>query len=146
MSAEFNTQVIKLLTDIQSRLSIIESKINSDESSTSASSSSSTTITLPKSIQAYDEYTTLYLDPFLTICNKLGGGALESGLLIKDAWNEMRKFLLMSTYCKEPTQVKLNSLLIPLTEKVKACNVAVKRNEWEKHTKTLSEGVGCLSW
>ena len=143
MSTEFNTQVIKLLTDIQSRLSIIESKINSDESS---SSTSSTTITLPKSIQAYDEYITLYLDPFLTICNKLGGGALESGLLIKDAWNEMRNFLLMSTYCKEPTQVKLNSLLLPLTEKVKACSAAVKRNEWEKHTKTLSEGVGCLSW
>ena len=22
----------------------------------------------------------------------------------------------------------------------------IKRNEWEKHTKTCSEGIGCLNW
>jgi adenylyl cyclase-associated protein len=29
---------------------------------------------------------------------------------------------------------------------MKALGGLVRRNEWEKHTKTLSEGVGCLNW
>ena len=112
MSVDFNAQVLKLLNDIQTRLSIIESKVNSNSTDdNNISSSTSSVVSLPKSIIAFDEYITTYLNPFIAICTKLGGGALESGLIIKDGWNEMRKYLLMASSCKEPPQAKLNTLL-----------------------------------
>lgn len=133
--------VVELLKQVLSRLSVIEGKINGNSEASDASGA-----VLPKSIIGFDEYCATNLDPFVAVCTKLGGGALEAGNIIKDAWYEMRKILIMATACKEPPQAKISTLLASLSEKVKASSAAVKRNEWEKHCKTCSEGIGCLSW
>jgi adenylyl cyclase-associated protein len=58
----------------------------------------------------------------------------------------MRKFLLMASACKEPPQAALPGLLAGVSGKLRDIGQTVKRNEWEKHTKTCSEGAQCLNW
>lgn len=101
---------------------------------------------LPKSIRAFDGYCTEFLDPFVAACAKLEGDAAIVGGLVKAAWGELRKFLIMATVCKEPEPAKINETLKGLMEPIKAIQKAVNRNAWEKHTKTVSEGVGILNW
>jgi adenylyl cyclase-associated protein len=52
----------------------------------------------------------------------------------------------MASACKEPPQAALAPLLGDISVKMKDLSSAVQRNEWEKHMKTLSEGVQCLNW
>jgi adenylyl cyclase-associated protein len=101
---------------------------------------------LPRSIRAFDAYTTANLDPFVAVCDKLGGDAQVMGQLVKEAWIEMRKFLLMASASKEPAPTALGSLLTGVAGKMKEISGKVNRNEWEKHSKTCSEGVQCLNW
>ena len=101
---------------------------------------------LPRSIKGYDEYTASKLDPFVAAGIKLGGDAATGATLIKEAWTEMRSYLLTTTVCKEPAQPDLVILFTPISEKVRAITAATNRNEWENHLKTLSEGAGALNW
>ena len=101
---------------------------------------------LPRSIKGYDEYTASKLDPFVAAGIKLGGDAATGAALIKEAWTEMRSYLLTTTACKEPAQPDLVTLFTPISEKVRAITAATNRNEWENHLKTLSEGAGALNW
>lgn len=59
---------------------------------------------------------------------------------------ELRTFLLKASACKEPPQASLPQALAPLAAKMKEISAVVKRNEWEKHTKTVSEGLGAVNW
>jgi hypothetical protein len=111
-----------------------------------ASASSSSGAELPRSIRAFDAYCVETLDPFVAVCNKLGGDAATVGNLIHEAWMEMRAYLLMASACKEPPQASLGPLLTKLGEKTRAIGNTVQRNEWEKHTKTCQEGVQALNW
>lgn len=104
------------------------------------------TAEVPKSIKAFDEYSSLHLDPFVAACDKLGGDAQKGGALVKAAWGGMRAYLLMASACKEPPQAALAPLLGDIALRMKDLSSAVQRNEWEKHMKTLSEGVQCLNW
>jgi len=101
---------------------------------------------LPRSIKAFDSYCTEFLDPFVAVCKKLGGDAEAIGNAVKNAWLEMRKFLLKATACKEPPQASLATHLAGVAAAMHTVSESVKRNEWEKHTKTCSEGVQCLNW
>ena len=101
---------------------------------------------VPRSIRAFDSYCLAQLNPFVAACDKLGGDAAIMGQLVKEAWAEKRKFLLIASACKEPAQAALPGLLGGLAGKMREISAAVKRNEWEKHTKTCSEGVQCLNW
>jgi len=78
--------------------------------------------------------------------NKLGGDALTAGNATKQVFTELRAFLLMASACKEPPQASLPQLLAPIAAKMKEVSAIVKRNEWEKHTKTVSEGLGAVNW
>jgi adenylyl cyclase-associated protein len=111
-----------------------------------SASGSSGAAEAPRSIRAFDAYCTENLDPFVAVCNKLGGDAATVGNLIREAWMEMRAYLLMASACKEPPQASLGPLLAKLGEKTKAISQTVQRNEWEKHTKTCQEGVQALNW
>ena len=101
---------------------------------------------LPRSIRGYDEYITAKLDPFVAAANKLGGDAQEGGALVKACWNELREFLLKAASCKEPPQAEITKLFLPISTKAQGLGGLTKRNEWENHMKTLSEGVGALNW
>ena len=136
--------VVALLNQVLARLDIIESKVNGG--SGGVPSGSAAAPGLPPRIVAYDAYCTANLDPFVAACTKLGGDALEVGNIIKAAWAEQRKFLLMATACKEPAPAALSGLLTNLGAQLQAAKKAVKRNEWENHTKTVSEGISCLNW
>ncbi len=135
---------LAVLSKILARLDAIESRLSSDSSS--SSSSGQPEVVLPRSIKAFDAYCTESLDPFVSASEKLGGDAKLMGELIKGAWGELRKFLYTATACKEPAAGQLNGLLGGMIEKIRAIQKAVARNEWEKHTKTVSEGVGALNW
>lgn len=55
---------------------------------------------------------------------------------------------MMATICKEPSQTDLQKtpILQEMQSKMKSFGDLVNRNEWEKHGKTCSEGIGCLNW
>ena len=127
---------------IAERLANIEKALGISNDSQGAASSAE----LPRSIKAYDSYCSSYLDPFVASCNKLEGDAVVAGELIKNAWGEMRTFLLRATACKEPAQTALPGLLAPIFDKVKALDKAIKLNDWEKHMKTCKEGCQALNW
>jgi hypothetical protein len=76
----------------------------------------------------------------------LGGDAQTAGQIVKEGFDELRKLLLAAAACKEPAKEQLPTVLAGIGSKIKAASAAIKRNEWEKHTKTLSEGIGCLNW
>lgn len=136
--------MISLLNQVLSRLSVIEAKVNGGAASSGSEASAAPG--LPPRIAAYDAYCTAYLDPFVAACTKLGGDALAAGTNIKEAWMEQRAFLVMATQCKEPAQTALPGLLSGLAAKLQASKKLVNRNEWENHTKALSEGISCLNW
>jgi adenylyl cyclase-associated protein len=136
-------EVLPLLKEILGRLGTIESQLGISGSGSSGGGDSGE---LPRSIRAYDEYSTTKVDPFVEVCNKLGGDAATLGQLVKAAWDEMRSFLLMASACKEPPQAKLTELFMKVAERQKAVANSVQRNEWEKHCKTCAEGVQALNW
>lgn len=139
------SELLPLLQDICSRLANIEANLGLSQDS-SAKAGGAATPTLPRSIRAFDEYVTEKLEPFVAICDKLGGDAATAGQLVKAAWLEMRSFLLLASACKEPPQAQLPTLLAGVAAKIRELGSSVKRNEWEKHSKTCSEGVQALNW
>jgi hypothetical protein len=136
--------VVPLLKEILSRISLLEGKVGSGTNVVEAVSGSSSE--QPPSIERFDKYTSENLDPFFVACTKLGGDAFLVGTVIKEAWSEMRKILVLASNCKEPPQAGLPVLLAGVSSKIKECSKLINRNEWEKHTKTCSEGISSLNW
>ena len=101
---------------------------------------------IPRSIRGFDEYTSAKLDPFVAAANKLGGDAKEGGSVVKACWDELRSFLEKAAACKEPSQADLVQMFTQISQKAKSLSALTKRNEWENHLKTLSEGIGALNW
>ena len=144
------SDVIPILHKITERLTAIENKMAdlgvSSINSSSTGSTSGASTDLPRSIKAFDSYCTGQLDPFVAAATKLGGDAGKVGNLIKEAWIEMRNVLEKAAACKEPAPTAMGDLLKGIGAKMKEISQCVNRNEWEKHTKTCSEGVQALSW
>lgn len=136
-----SADLVPILEVISSRLAAIEQHLGLQSGSSDAQS-----VAIPPSIKALDDYCLSSVVPFTTACLKLGGDADKVGKLVTEAFSELRGFLLIASACKEPPQADLNGLLSGMATKVKAISAAVNRNEWEKHTKTVSEGIGCLNW
>ncbi|CAM9626675.1 unnamed protein product [Chrysoparadoxa australica] len=139
------------LEELESRLAQVEASTGLSPTSSkggvagfkapaAASSSSSPFVT------AYDEYSTRCLNPFLAVTKTLGGAAETGGEIVGRAWAAQRAFLVMASQCKKPAQDKMGSLLADVSAEIKAANSNVSRDEFENHTKTISEGLGCLSW
>lgn len=144
-----SSDIVPLLKEILSRISVLEAKVGSGSAAGSGSASSSSAGgagELPASIRAFDAYCASALDPFEAACNKLGGDAQVAGAIVKAAWSEMRKVLLMASKCKEPAQAALMPVLSGVVAKIKEASAMIKRNEWEKHSKTVSEGMSALNW
>ncbi len=139
------SDVVPLLKEILARLSVLEGKVGGSESNSNVSNNS-TTSDVPPSVKGFDAYSTSFLDPFENACNKLGGDAQTAGSVVKKAWLEMRKIIVMAASCKEPDQASLQSLFSGVSSKIKEASTVINRNEWEKHTKTISEGISCLNW
>lgn len=131
--------VESLLTKILSRLDNIESQIVGGGGSGDAKD-------LPRSVAKFDDYMEATLDPFVDACNKLGGDLTGVAAIIKEAWTEQRKFLVMASECKAPEGSELMGLLGPIATGMKAVSGSIKRNEWETHIKALTEGVSSLNW
>mmetsp|Transcript_22318 Transcript_22318/g.44879 ORF Transcript_22318/g.44879 Transcript_22318/m.44879 type:complete len:470 (+) Transcript_22318:26-1435(+) len=135
--------VVALLNQVLSRLAVIEAKVGVEGGSSGSSESGSS---LPPRIAAFDTYCANHLEPFVAAYTKLGGDAAAAGNNIREAWMELRAFLLMACHCKEPSQAALPSLLGGLGSKLQASKKFINKNEWENHTKALSEGIACLNW
>jgi len=148
--------ILPLLNQILGRLGALEATVANAShsgpgaggggSSSPSSASSSETEEVPRSIRAFDEYTSSSLTPFVTACSELGGDAASLGRLVSESFAEMRSFLLMASACKAPADSELGPLMTPLGEKNRAISALTQRNEWEKHCKTVSEGMAAVSW
>lgn len=143
-----SNDIMPMLKEILSRISVLESKIEGSGSGGAAAPATNMSGAgdLPASVKGFDSYSSALLDPFESACNKLGGDAQAAGAIVKSAWQEMRKIIVMAAACKEPSQAALPGLLTGVSSKIKEASAVVKRNEWEKHTKTVSEGLSCLNW
>ena len=134
-----NTEILSILQSIEKRLSVIESNMGNNSSVAGNVAVVGGSDDLPRSIKAYDEYCQNSLIPFLSASAKIGGDAEAGGKLIEGAWCEMRKFLLMASKCKEPAATAVPPLLSGLVAKLKDISALTKKNEYERHLKTLSE-------
>lgn len=144
-----DASVVPILRDIQSRLSAIEAAVGlkSPAAATGASEGSTgTTAAENPGVTAYDQYVAQSLPPFLAACDKLGGDVQQAGQLVSGAYDELRKILVMAALCKEPTQAQLRDVLGGVGAKMQAITALTKRNEYERHCKTVSEGIGALNW
>ncbi len=65
---------------------------------------------------------------------------ISQGTIVQKAWDAQLHFLTVASKCKKPDDMKL--LLVPLQECLKEAGAACKRDEWENHAKTISEGLG----
>ena len=137
MSAE----ILSILLDIQTRVTNIESNMGIKGASPAVDEAK-----LSRSVTAFDEYTTSFLDPFNAACDSLGGDAAKGGVMLSAAIINMRTIIAMASSCKEPAAAALPGLLTNLTNQIKAISAATQRNEWEKHMKTLAEGAQSLNW
>ncbi len=148
-----DTQLVPILHQILERLSLLEGQLASIKTqppvvpaATTSPTITAASVVSPVSITDFDAYCEQKLNPFVAACNKLGGDAQPAGEVIREAWGEMKRVLVMSTLCKEPSQAQVQGVFASLSAKMKSAGTLVKRNEWEKHTKTVSEGIGCLNW
>jgi hypothetical protein len=150
--ATLENSVIPLLQQILSRLATLEERMGvsapaaANTATAAPAAAAAAAPALAASVKAFDDYCTAFLNPFVDAATKLGGDAQAGAELIRDAWKETRAVILMSTVCKEPAQAEFGAVLSGVSNKVKAVSSLVKRNEWEKHTKTLSEGVNAVNW
>lgn len=60
----------------------------------------------------------------------------------------MRGFLVMASKCKKPAEFPgaVMPFVEPCQAAMKEASANVSRGDWECHQKTVSEGLGCLSW
>lgn len=135
-----------LLLSISDRLANIEAKIGLETPSSSAGAGAGAVAELPRGIRGFDAYFAATVEPFVAAAQKLGGDAALYGEAIKKAWLEKRAFLLMAANCKEPPQAIIMQKLSGVIASMKEVASIIKKNEFEKHGKTVSEGVQALNW
>lgn len=135
--------MLSLLQSIAFRLEAIENKLGLD---TAAGGGGGGHDEDPRSIRAFDAYCNDNLAPFVVACAKLGPDTERLGGLTQDLWKEMRGFLLRATACKEPAPAALGSLLAGAAAKMKEIKSSIKRDQWEKHAKTVDAGIECVNW
>eukprot|EP01033_Poteriospumella_lacustris_P003634 gene3634-2618_t len=144
MSA-FENSVLQALQSIQARLSAIEASIGIK--SAGAAPEEAAAAPQHPGLIAYDAYANQYLPPFIAAVEKLGGEDLKAaGKIIQETFTEMRGVLELAANCKEPPQAQLREVLTPMFTKMQSLSPLLKRNEWERHMKTLTEGIGALNW
>lgn len=134
-----------LLRTILTRIDGLETKV-SNLSLNGGGDESSLGEELPKSIKAFDAYVRESVDPFMAAANALGDDAAVFGSLTGKAWDAMRSFLLMASFCKEPAQAEMPGLLKDVIAAMKAVDPAIKRNDFELHGKVCKEAVSTLNW
>mmetsp|Transcript_20465 Transcript_20465/g.15090 ORF Transcript_20465/g.15090 Transcript_20465/m.15090 type:complete len:470 (+) Transcript_20465:55-1464(+) len=143
MSA-FETSVMQTLQAIQARLSAIEAKMGIQASG--AGSGDAPAAALHPGLLAFDEYANQYLPPFVAATSKLGDDVKLAGKIIEECFGELRSVLELAANCKEPPQSQMREVLTPLGTKMQSLSPLLKRNDWERHMKTLTEGIGALNW
>lgn len=143
LTPEECTLIMSILPSIMDRITAIESNLGVSP----PSSLSSNVIEIPRSIKAFDSYFATCIIPFIETTVRLGSDVEKAGQIIQSTFLEMRKFLLLASKCKEPSDVAIvRDLLSNLFSKATDLSKLISRNEWEKHMKTLSEGLGLITW
>jgi len=145
-----DTSIVPILRDIQSRLAAIEAAVGlktpAGQTESAGNINSAGNASEIPGVTAYDQYVAQFLPPFIAACDKLGGDVQQAGQLVSGAFDELRKILVMAAHCKEPTQAQLRDALGGIGAKMQAIGGLTKRNEYERHCKTVSEGIGALNW
>lgn len=136
-----STEISSMLVSVSARIAAIEEKMGLRNAHDSFGAGGDNA-----SVGAFDRYSNKFMTQFVAACSQLGGDAAKVGGVLQEAWAEMRKVVVMAGACKEPSAAELPKILEPMQLKMKELAGMVQRNEWEKHTKTCSEGIGCLNW
>lgn len=142
----FEATTLQILQDIQSRLAAIEGQIGIKPAS---GGSAPAAASKPENagLAAFDRYSSQYLPPFVASCEKLGGDDVKAAAkVVQEAFTELRNIIELAGNVKEPAQAQMREVLTPLGTKMQGLGSLLKRNEWERHVKTISEGIGALNW
>lgn len=136
-----------LLEQILSRLASIESSLGVATPAPIATSPSPSSVTSSApALAAYDEFLSTYLPPLTESSSILGNSVKDAAQEVVKSFTFMRNVINASTQCKEPKQEELLAFITPVQESIRVISGLTKRDEWEKFNKTVSEGIGCLSW
>ncbi|OQR84673.1 adenylyl cyclase-associated protein [Achlya hypogyna] len=147
------TQALQdLLNHLQERLTAVEAKIGVAPPAATSAAPAARAAPAPAApqvaprIEAYDEYTTTYLLPFLAACAKLGPEVQKYGDIVKRAFDAQRTYLVAASVSKKPAAPAMN-LLTPITECMKEINkLRDNRSEFANHQNMLNEGIQSLGW
>ena len=90
--------------------------------------------------------------PFKTFCDltqKIGGDVTTHGNMVEAAFKAQREFLVIASKSKKPADKDLQSLLLPLSNKISEIQDYREKNRrsiYFNHLSAISESIPALGW
>ncbi|KAG1709577.1 hypothetical protein DVH05_020227 [Phytophthora capsici] len=139
-----------LLDAFGARLARVEAQLGVSGAPTSAAPAATATAAAPvelsPQLEAYDEYVSQYLPPFVDVAAKLGEDAKKLGEVTEKAFAAQRAYLLMASQCKKPATLNPEHLK-DLQTCIKEINtLRDNRSEFANHQNMVNEGIQALGW
>lgn len=105
----------------------------------------------PKSVVAFEQFISDYLDPLVTSSNSIDPVVGESATALKNAFLEQAKFLDIVSKSKKPemTDPKFSEAVTPMNEfigKISEIKDANRKSKSFNHLNTIAEGAPVLGW
>merc|ERR1711899_236656 len=100
-------------------------------------------------VGAFDDILT---GPFKTFCDlsqKIGGDVTTHGAMVEAAFKAQREFLVIASKSKKPADKDLQSLLLPLSNKISEIQDFREKNRrsiYFNHLSAISESIPALGW
>ena len=100
-------------------------------------------------VAAFDD---ILSGPFKTFCDltqKIGGDVTTHGNMVEAAFKAQREFLVIASKSKKPADKDLQSLLLPLSNKISEIQDYREKNRrsiYFNHLSAISESIPALGW
>ncbi|OWZ06968.1 Adenylyl cyclase-associated protein [Phytophthora megakarya] len=140
-----------LLEAFSVRLAHVEAQLGVQGAPVSAAAApvaaaSSAPVKLSPQLEAYDEYVSQYLPPFVDVSAKLGEDTKKLAEVTEKAFATQRAYLLMASQCKKPATLNPEHLK-DLQACIKEINtLRDNRSEFANHQNMVNEGIQALGW
>ncbi|KAI1945503.1 suppressor of rasval19 [Ophidiomyces ophidiicola] len=105
-------------------------------------------VSLPKSIEAFDELINTKVKPFVGIAQKIGGAVAQQAQAVLEAFEAERKYLLVSTKSKkpDPQPPELLTELHRASDEINNIRESNRPSPLFNHLSAISEGVMSMGW
>ena len=98
---------------------------------------------------AFDEILSGPFKSYSDLSQRIGGDVMAHGKLVQAAFKSQREFLVMVSKSKKPSDKDLQSLLLPLSNKISEIQDFREKNRrsvYFNHLSALSESIPALGW